>query len=178
MLALRCTELGAYARNMSLLILLRRTLALVVDLRPQLSTVDSLEPIDNSASAVRVLLREGTLGWIKEAIMHLYWSIGCLLTSSAIALAAYGSHAQSFTSESRDLWMKATQYLALPAIALMIVGRWHRPPHIPAAMLLTGAGLFCLPLFYFAKTEDRAYNYLMPKGGSLMILGFAVLAFY
>jgi uncharacterized membrane protein YgdD (TMEM256/DUF423 family) len=74
--------------------------------------------------------------------------------------------------------MKATQYLALPAMALMMVGRWQSPPHIPAAMLLTGAGLFCLPLFYFAKTGDKTYNSLMPKGGSLMILGFAVLALY
>lgn len=98
--------------------------------------------------------------------------------SSEIGLAAYGSHAQDFTPESRGQWMKATQYLTLPAVTLMIVGRWKNPPHIPAAMLLAGAGLFCVPLFYFAKTGDRSYNGLMPKGGTLMIIGFAVLAFY
>lgn len=60
---------------------------------------------------------------------------------------------------------------------LAIAGRSGRTNAIAGAMILIGAALFASTLYAISLTQTHSFALLAPIGGSMLILGWLVLAF-
>ncbi|XP_050789326.1 transmembrane protein 256 isoform X2 [Gopherus flavomarginatus] len=104
--------------------------------------------------------------------------VGALSGAGAVGAAAYGAH--GFRRSDRDDYQKelyetANRYHFLHSLALLAVPRCRRPL-LAGALLSSGMGLFCGPLYYHAWSGDPTFNKAAPYGGSLLILGWLAMA--
>ncbi|CAM2110629.1 transmembrane protein 256 [Caretta caretta] len=104
--------------------------------------------------------------------------VGALSGAGAVGAAAYGAH--GFRRSDRDDYQKelyetANKYHFLHSLALLAVPHCHRPL-LAGALLTSGMGLFCGPLYYHAWSGDPTLNKAAPYGGSLLILGWLAMA--
>uniref|UniRef100_A0A8C0G801 Transmembrane protein 256 n=1 Tax=Chelonoidis abingdonii TaxID=106734 RepID=A0A8C0G801_CHEAB len=76
---------------------------------------------------------------------------------------------------SPQLYETANRYHFLHSLALLAVPRCRRPL-LAGALLSSGMGLFCGPLYYHAWSGDPTFNKAAPYGGSLLILGWLAMA--
>ncbi|CAM5072259.1 unnamed protein product, partial [Eretmochelys imbricata] len=72
------------------------------------------------------------------------------------------------------LYETANKYHFLHSLALLAVPHCHRPL-LAGALLTSGMGLFCGPLYYHAWSGDPTLNKAAPYGGSLLILGWLAM---
>jgi uncharacterized membrane protein YgdD (TMEM256/DUF423 family) len=100
-------------------------------------------------------------------------AFGALLCALAVALAAYASHA-SAPGEGERLGMAAAFAFAHGLALLLPVGL-SPPARLARLCWLLGVAGFCGGLVYAALSGGRAQT--APLGGSLMILGWLLLAF-
>jgi uncharacterized membrane protein YgdD (TMEM256/DUF423 family) len=110
-------------------------------------------------------------------------ALGALLCACGVAAAAFGAHALAGRLDERalELWELAGRYLLYGGFALMLVGilayqRVSRAFGGPGWFLLLGTGLFCGTLFGLALGGPRWLGAITPVGGTLVILGFLLLA--
>ncbi|TFJ97431.1 very long-chain specific acyl-CoA dehydrogenase, mitochondrial-like [Platysternon megacephalum] len=73
------------------------------------------------------------------------------------------------------LYETANRYHFLHSLALLAVPHCRRPL-LAGALLTSGMGLFCAPLYYHAWSGDPTFNKAAPYGGSLLILGWLAMA--
>ncbi|CAG9313514.1 unnamed protein product [Blepharisma stoltei] len=106
---------------------------------------------------------------------ELYFALGCTSMCASLVTASYGYHG-GMNYEQKKKWEKAVRYQQLGSIPLLFVGN-KKNKHIPGALSAAGVSLFCLPLYYYAKTEDSKFNFAMPWGGVLMMASWLTLGF-
>jgi uncharacterized membrane protein YgdD (TMEM256/DUF423 family) len=96
--------------------------------------------------------------------------------SGALALIALaGRHARP-DADLNTLMLAAIAQLSAAA-ALAIANRAGRLDAIAGAMIFAGAFIFSGEIYFGAFTGNHALIMLAPVGGSLMILGWLLLAF-
>ncbi|CAM4514647.1 hypothetical protein PO909_024578 [Leuciscus waleckii] len=96
----------------------------------------------------------------------------------AVAAGAYGAHGFRHGEASeyqRELYGTANTYHFYHSLALLGAARCGKPA-LAGAVLLTGMGCFCGPLYHQALTNDPSFSKLAPIGGSLLIVGWAAMA--
>uniref|UniRef100_A0A674JTD4 Transmembrane protein 256 n=1 Tax=Terrapene triunguis TaxID=2587831 RepID=A0A674JTD4_9SAUR len=97
--------------------------------------------------------------------------VGALSGAGAVGAAAYGAHGAG----GSGLYETANRYHFLHSLALLAVPHCRRPL-LAGALLTSGMGLFCGPLYYHAWSGDPTFNKAAPYGGSLLILGWLTMA--
>lgn len=100
-----------------------------------------------------------------------------LLGAIAIALGAFGAHGLkarlALIPEAVGWWETATFYLLTHAVAVGAVPA--RSPW-PARLWALGAAVFAGTLYAMALGAPRWFGAITPVGGSLLIAGWAALA--
>ncbi|MBS0384582.1 MAG: DUF423 domain-containing protein [Proteobacteria bacterium] len=105
------------------------------------------------------------------------WLNICAALSGALALAALaGRHARP-DIELSTLMLAAIAQLSAAAAGLAIANRSGRLNAIAGAVILAGAFIFSGEIYFGAYTGNHSLIMLAPVGGTLMILGWIVLAF-
>jgi len=103
---------------------------------------------------------------------------GALLAALGVALGAFGAHGlkAALSPEALGWWQTAVQYQMWHAIALVGLAT-VRPAR--TAPLLIGGGIliFSGTLYAMALTGARWLGAITPVGGSMLILGWLVLAY-
>ena len=107
---------------------------------------------------------------------NLFWVAGCLSYSSSVFLAAYGYHSSTLKKENRRQWEKALRYQLFGSLPLLL-SRFVPGATLACAFSSLGTILFCCPLYYTSATDDIRFNKAMPLGGTLIAVGWALLAF-
>jgi uncharacterized membrane protein YgdD (TMEM256/DUF423 family) len=105
---------------------------------------------------------------------------GALLAGTGVALGAFGAHAleASLSPAALGWWQTAVDYQMWHAIALVALsGLGLSRLRLPAVLLGLGVLIFSGSLYAMALTGLRWLGAVTPLGGSLMILGWALLAF-
>lgn len=100
----------------------------------------------------------------------------------AIAAGAFGAHAlrASLSPERLATWNTSAHYHLAMSIALVALGlfaRSHPLPAGPIALISAGIAVFSGSLYLLCLTDTRWLGAITPIGGTLMILGWAWLAF-
>ncbi|OGT56950.1 MAG: hypothetical protein A3E01_12690 [Gammaproteobacteria bacterium RIFCSPHIGHO2_12_FULL_63_22] len=101
-------------------------------------------------------------------------AFAAILCAASVALAAYASHA-ALPGQSSRLGLAAAFAFGHGLALILIAGRRSRIAGISRLLLLLGVAGFSGGLCYAAFMESRAAT--APLGGSLLILGWLVLAF-
>jgi uncharacterized membrane protein YgdD (TMEM256/DUF423 family) len=105
---------------------------------------------------------------------------GALLAGLGVALGAFGAHGlrDSLSPAALGWWQTAVDYQMWHAVALVALAASPLPRlRLPAAMLGAGVLIFSGTLYAMALTGARWLGAITPLGGSLMILGWLVIAF-
>ena len=105
----------------------------------------------------------------------LLWKLGAISAGSSVAIAAAGGHKPWEVDRKLTFNTAFTLHLS-SAIGMMLASA--RGATIPGYILLVGSGLFSFTSYYRCMNNDKKYNYLMPYGGSLIILSWAAMALY
>ena len=104
---------------------------------------------------------------------------GALLAALGVALGAFGAHGLRSLLDANALawWQTAVQYQMWHAVGLVALGAARLPRSLlPAALLAAGTVIFAGTLYLMALGGPRWLGAVTPVGGSLMILGWVVLA--
>lgn len=104
---------------------------------------------------------------------------GALLAALGVALGAFGAHGLRSLLDASALgwWQTAVQYQMWHAVGLLALGAARLPRSLlPAALLTVGTVVFVGTLYLMALGGPRWLGAVTPIGGSLMILGWVVLA--
>lgn len=104
---------------------------------------------------------------------------GALLAACAVALGAFGAHGLRAVLDDGALgwWQTAVQYQMWHALGLLALGAARLPrSRLPAVLLALGTAIFAGTLYAMALGGPRWLGAVTPLGGSLMILGWLVLA--
>ena len=104
---------------------------------------------------------------------------GALLAALGVALGAFGAHGLRSLLDASALawWQTAVQYQMWHAVGLLALGAARLPRSLlPAALLTVGTVVFAGTLYLMALGGPRWLGAVTPIGGSLMILGWVVLA--
>lgn len=104
---------------------------------------------------------------------------GAVLAALGVALGAFGAHGLRSLLDDAALawWQTAVQYQMWHAIGLVALGAARLPRSLlPAAMLAAGTVIFAGTLYAIALGGPRWLGAVTPVGGSLMILGWLMLA--
>ena len=104
----------------------------------------------------------------------IYFRLGCLSMSLAIAGGAYAHHG-GFDKIKRKKLERAFYYQTLGSLPLFFMKQVHSK-HIAATIVLSGLAMFSGVLIYGTVTEDYKYNHLMPYGGMATIGGWFILS--
>ena len=111
-------------------------------------------------------------------------TLGALFGMLAVLLGAFGAHGLEahVAAERLATWATASVYLALHALALLALGALsaQRPRSrllaLSAWCLIFGTLVFSGSLFILVLTDIPAWGAVTPFGGSLLILGWGLLA--
>jgi uncharacterized membrane protein YgdD (TMEM256/DUF423 family) len=104
---------------------------------------------------------------------------GALLAASAVGLGAFAAHALQGRIGPQQLgwWETATQYLLPHAVAVAAVGLTGRSAlQGPGGLIAAGSTVFAGTLYAMALGAPRWLGAVTPIGGTLMILGWLLLA--
>ncbi|KAA8909860.1 hypothetical protein FN846DRAFT_917919 [Sphaerosporella brunnea] len=113
-----------------------------------------------------------------------YWTIGCLVGASGVALGAFGAHGlRNYVTDPKALknWDTAAQYQLLHALAILVAS-----PANPAAAGLFTAGvtmfsgsLYAMVLAGPERVQDglgKVLGPVTPIGGACLIAGWVLMA--
>jgi len=113
--------------------------------------------------------------------------IGAILGGLGVALGAFGAHALKATLEQSgrvSTWETAAKYQLVHAVALLVVGMLAmRAPDASAWLgragwsMTAGTLIFSGSLYVLCATGARWLGAITPIGGTLLIAGWAMLAF-
>jgi uncharacterized membrane protein YgdD (TMEM256/DUF423 family) len=104
---------------------------------------------------------------------------GALLAALGVALGAFGAHGLRALLDDSALgwWQTAVQYQMWHAVGLLALGAARLPgSRLPAVLLALGTVIFAGTLYAMALGGPRWLGAVTPLGGSLMILGWLVVA--
>ncbi|MGH9379941.1 MAG: DUF423 domain-containing protein [Thermoanaerobaculia bacterium] len=108
---------------------------------------------------------------------------GALAAAAAVAAGAFGAHGlqERLSPRSLELWETASRYLIYGGLGTVLAGLaalrvQGRAVPWAAAVLLAGAVVFSGTVFALALGGPRWLGAITPLGGTLMILGFLLLA--
>ena len=104
---------------------------------------------------------------------------GALLAALGVALGAFGAHGLRALLDDNALgwWQTAVQYQMWHALGLLALGAARLPGSgLSAVLLALGTVIFAGTLYAMALGGPRWLGAVTPIGGSLMILGWLVLA--
>ena len=106
---------------------------------------------------------------------------GALLAAAGVGLGAFGAHALEGRLDAKELgwWETATTYLLPHAVASVAVGLSGRSDlQLPGGLLAYGGALFAGTLYAMALGGPRWLGAVTPIGGTLLILGWLLLAWH
>ena len=101
----------------------------------------------------------------------------CAALSGALALIALAARHAKPDVDITTLMLAAIAQLSAAAAGLAIANRAGRLNAIAGAIILAGAFIFSGEIYFGAFTGNHSLIMLAPVGGTLMILGWIVLAF-
>ncbi len=101
----------------------------------------------------------------------------CAALSGALALIALAARHAKPDVDINLLMLAAIAQLSAAAAGLAIANRSGRLNAIAGAIILGGAFIFSGEIYFGAYTGNHGLIMLAPLGGTLMILGWIVLAF-
>jgi uncharacterized membrane protein YgdD (TMEM256/DUF423 family) len=104
---------------------------------------------------------------------------GALLGGLGVLLGAFGAHAlrSTLSAEAAGWWQTAVQYQTWHALALVALSAAPLArPRIPALLMCAGTIIFSGSLYLMALTGARWLGAITPIGGTMMIVGWFVLA--
>jgi uncharacterized membrane protein YgdD (TMEM256/DUF423 family) len=102
--------------------------------------------------------------------------VAALLGLLAVATGAFAAHALAADARASALMETGSRYQMWHALALLIVIALRLPVRLIAAAWLAGMLLFSGSLYALALGAPRPVAALAPVGGTLLILGWAILA--
>lgn len=114
------------------------------------------------------------MNWIRMAGLNL---------ALAVALGAFGAHGlkKTATPYELDIWHTATLYLFVHGLGLLGLGVLHAVSayrvNAVATTLQIGIGIFSGTLYLMALGFPRWLGAITPIGGTLLVVGWAMLAF-
>lgn len=115
--------------------------------------------------------------------------IGALMAALGIVAGAFGAHVIKGKVEPKDLetFEIAVRYQMYHALGLMAVAGWFqaladrdtvaKTPKTAVLMLITGTIIFSGTLYGIVAGGPRWLGAITPIGGTLQIIGWAMLAF-
>lgn len=111
-------------------------------------------------------------------------TLGALFGMFAVTLGAFGAHGlkSQVTADRLVTWATASDYLALHALALLAVGALSvqrsesRLLAVSVGCLVLGTIIFSGSLYILVLTNVSAWGAITPFGGSLLIVGWGLLA--
>lgn len=104
---------------------------------------------------------------------------GALLAAIGVLAGAFGAHALKTLVSPGDLliWETAVRYQLFHALALLILGLQQRPQLLLAGLvILPGVLVFSGSLYLLVLSDTRWLGAVTPLGGSLLIIGWLILA--
>jgi uncharacterized membrane protein YgdD (TMEM256/DUF423 family) len=108
----------------------------------------------------------------------LLWKLGAFNIAGCIAAKAAGGH-KPWDEKRKGTFSSVTQLHLVNGIGLMLASfqKTSGLLGLTSLLLLLGTGLFCGAGYYRCFTDKTNYNFLMPVGGSSMIVGWLLMAF-
>ena len=103
------------------------------------------------------------------------WKIGSLSAASSVIIAAAGGH-KPWEIERKLTFNTAFNLHLSSSIGILLAS--SRNAHVPGLLFLLGISLFSFTSYYRCLKDNKQYNYLMPYGGTLIILGWLSIALY
>lgn len=114
--------------------------------------------------------------------------IGAFFGFLSVALGAFGAHGMKnrVTTDLLEIYMTASHYLTIHAIALVLYGLWIKTLAMdevkcwPAGAFIVGTLIFSGSLYAITFTEIKKFGAITPIGGVLLLsgwLGFAIQAY-
>jgi uncharacterized membrane protein YgdD (TMEM256/DUF423 family) len=100
----------------------------------------------------------------------------CAALSGALALIALAARHARHDADINTLMLAAIAQLSAAAAGLAIANRAGRLNAVAGAIILGGAFIFSGEIYFGAYTGNHSLIMLAPVGGTLMILGWIVLA--
>lgn len=116
--------------------------------------------------------------------MRRWWIVAAGVNGlAAVTAGAAAQHIWGDATASAHLAETAVRYELPHAVALLTLGAFPTPARKPARRLLTAAGaslalgvtLFAAALYALAAGASPQVTFVVPVGGSLMILGWGLL---
>lgn len=116
--------------------------------------------------------------------MRRWWIVAAGINGlAAVTAGAAAQHIWGDAAASAQLAETAVRYELPHAVALLALGAFPTPARMPARHLLTAAGaslalgvtLFAAALYALAAGASPHVTFVVPVGGSLMILGWGFL---
>ena len=104
---------------------------------------------------------------------------GALLAAIGVGLGAFGAHGlrDVLSPVALGWWQTAVDYQMWHAVALVALSvAGMQGLRLPAAMIAAGVLIFSGSLYAMAITDARWLGAVTPIGGSVMILGWLVIA--
>jgi uncharacterized membrane protein YgdD (TMEM256/DUF423 family) len=109
----------------------------------------------------------------------IFFSIGSLLSATAVGLGAFGAHALKgrLTPEDFEIFDTASRYLGMQSLGILgfslLMARLDALPlKIGAFALTSGALIFSGSLYILIFTGIRSWGAVTPIGGLLLIVGW------
>lgn len=102
---------------------------------------------------------------------------GCVLMATGIAFGAFGAHALrgAVSQSDLDIWEKAVFYQIVHGLAFLIISTFKISSSTALALGL-GTLIFSGSLYLLVLTGVRELGAITPIGGTLLILGWVMLA--
>lgn len=111
-------------------------------------------------------------------------AVAALLAAIAIMLGAYASHGMADWASVKQIGYVelASQYQLFHAIALIVISllrEFHTSKLLLASQLCLLSGCLCFSgsLYYLVFTGSKLFVMITPMGGSLLIIGWLLIAF-
>ena len=108
-------------------------------------------------------------------------ALSAIVGAVAIALGAFGAHAleKQLSQRALEVWDTANPYHILHALAILVVqiaaGRGLKRTWRPLGLWVTGIGIFCGGLYFYALSGFKIGAILAPVGGLAFIAGWLSL---
>jgi uncharacterized membrane protein YgdD (TMEM256/DUF423 family) len=109
-----------------------------------------------------------------------YITVAALSGAIAVGLGAFGSHGlrHIVSPESLGVWKTAVEYQFIHTLALLLVALYpnNRAFSVTFWLWVLGMVLFSGSLYVMVITGQRALGMVTPVGGTMLILGWLLLA--
>lgn len=105
----------------------------------------------------------------------LFWKLGSISAGSSVIIAAAGGH-KPWEIDRKMVFNTAFILHLSSSIGILLCSM--RNANVPGCLFLLGIGMFSFTSYYRCVNDNKQYNYLMPYGGSMIILAWLTLALY